>query len=44
MNKEDLNLEMYARLSYIKEMRQELIDDKVPMSVKEIILKTAFNE
>jgi hypothetical protein len=44
MSNEELNLEMHAKLSYIREMRQELIDPLVPVSIKEIILKTAFND
>jgi len=44
MSNEDLNLEMHAQLSYIREMREELIDPLVPVSIKEIILKTALNE
>lgn len=41
---EELNLEMYASLSLIRNMRKELIDPKVPPYMKETILKTALNE
>ena len=44
METEELNLEMYASLLYIKEMKEELIDPKVPVSIKEIILKTALKD
>lgn len=44
MTNEELNLEMHAKLSYIREMKQELIDPLVPVSIKEIIFKTAFND
>jgi hypothetical protein len=41
---DELNLEMYTKLSYIREMKEELIDSKVPESVKRKILNTALND
>ncbi len=41
---DDLNLEMYTKLSYIREMKEELIDPKVPESIKRKILNTALND
>lgn len=40
---EELLIEAQAKLDFIKSMSEELVDSKVPESVKRIILKTAFN-
>jgi len=43
MEYEEILVEMQAKLDFIKSMREELIDSKVPESIKKTILKTAFN-
>lgn len=40
LNHEDSAVEFYSRLTLLKEMQEELVDPKVPESVKRIILKT----
>jgi len=40
MSNEDSSLQFYSRLELLREMQEELIDPKVPESVKRIILKT----
>ena len=40
MNREESAVEFYARLELLREMQDELVDSKVPESVKRTILKT----
>jgi hypothetical protein len=42
LNHEDSAVEFYSRLELLREMQEELIDPKVPESVKRIILKTVL--
>ena len=40
MTHEESAVEFYARLELLREMQEELVDPKVPESVKKMILKT----
>lgn len=40
MNHEDAALELYNRLSLVEQWQEELVDPKVPETLKRTILKT----
>lgn len=40
LNHEESAIEFYSRLTLLEEMREELVDSKVPETVKRIIIKT----
>jgi len=42
LNHEDSAVEFYSRLQLLREMQEELVDPKVPESVKRIIIKTVL--
>ena len=40
LNHEEQAIEFYARLELLRQMEEELVDPKIPESVKRCILKT----